>query len=50
MDFFWIRAAFQSINDTILIIRLKDPFPSIINILAMKYFPLSLKRLWKIKV
>ena len=38
MDYFLDDDPFQSINDTILIIRLKDPFPSIINILAMKYF------------
>ena len=38
MDYFLDDYPFQAINDTILIIRLKDPFPSIINILAMKYF------------
>ena len=38
LDYFSNTEPFTALNDTTLLIKLKKPFPSILNILGMKYF------------
>lgn len=38
LDYFSDEDSFLALNDTTLIIKLKKPFPSLLNILGMKYF------------
>jgi len=38
LDYFSDEKSFVAINDTTLLINLKKPFPSLLNLLAMKYF------------
>tara|TARA_S200000501_G_C20816114_1_gene740624 strand:- start:88 stop:1701 length:1614 start_codon:yes stop_codon:yes gene_type:complete len=38
LDYFLQKDAFTSLNDTTLLVKLKRPFPSLLNILGMKYF------------
>ena len=38
LDYFSEKNAFTALNDTTLLIKLKRPFPSLLNILGMKYF------------
>jgi len=38
LDYFSDEKSFVAINDTTLVIKLKNPFPSLLNLLAMKYF------------
>ena len=38
LDYFSNSEPFISLNDTTLLVKLKKPFPSILNILGMKYF------------
>ena len=38
LDYFSEEESFSAINDTTLLVKLKRPFPSLLNILAMKYF------------
>ena len=38
LDYFSEKEAFTALNDTTLLIKLKRPFPSLLNILGMKYF------------
>jgi len=38
LDYFSEKESFTALNDTTLLIKLKRPFPSLLNILGMKYF------------
>jgi len=38
LDYFSDEDSFLALNDTTLIIKLKKPFPSLLNLLGMKYF------------
>ena len=38
LDYFSNTEPFTALNDTTLLVKLKKPFPSILNILGMKYF------------